>query len=78
LFRCRQLPWLCFSEPVLKSHEYKHFEVRQAARVMWFERLFVWTQLLERCVLLPLVFLAAITIDADAFKVSSVTLMKTK
>ena len=31
----KKLPWLCFSNPILKSHEYGQFEVREAAKVMW-------------------------------------------
>ncbi len=43
----KQLPWLCFSHPLLKTHEYDLFEVRNAARVMWFERVYVYAKLLE-------------------------------
>lgn len=34
----KQLPWLCIARPVLRSHEHSQFEVRDAARVMWFEK----------------------------------------
>ncbi|RZF44945.1 hypothetical protein LSTR_LSTR016898 [Laodelphax striatellus] len=38
----KQLPWLCIARPVLRSHEHNQFEVREAAKVMWFERLYVY------------------------------------
>lgn len=34
----KQLPWLCLARPVFRSHEHGQFEVRDAARVMWFEK----------------------------------------
>ena len=64
----KQLPWLCFSHPLLKSHEYDHFEVRQAARVMWFERIYVMATFIEKNLIYPLVFLSALSTDLDAFK----------
>lgn len=33
----KHLPWLCLAKPVLKGYEHAQFEVRKAARVMWFE-----------------------------------------
>lgn len=59
----KQLPWLCFAHPLLKSREYGQFEVRQAAKVMWFEKAFLWLQSLEKMVLLPMVILSALTLD---------------
>ncbi|XP_067098857.1 pecanex-like protein 1 isoform X2 [Osmerus mordax] len=53
----KQLPWYCFSHPLLKTKEYYQFEVRGAAHVMWFEKLQVWLQFLEKNVLYPLVIL---------------------
>jgi len=46
----KQLPWLCLSRPVFRSHEHGQFEVRDAAKVMWFEK--VSTQIYEcvRCI----------------------------
>lgn len=64
----KQLPWLCFSHPLLKSHEYDHFEVRQAARVMWFERIYVVATFLEKNIIYPMVFLSALSTDLEAFK----------
>jgi hypothetical protein len=34
----KQLPWLCLARPVFRSHEHSQFEVRDAAKVMWFEK----------------------------------------
>lgn len=34
----KQLPWLCIARPILRSHEHGQFEVRDAAKVMWFEK----------------------------------------
>jgi hypothetical protein len=34
----KQLPWLCLARPVFRSHEHSQFEVWDAARVMWFEK----------------------------------------
>nr|XP_057913037.1 pecanex-like protein 1 isoform X2 [Doryrhamphus excisus] len=53
----KQLPWHCFSHPLLKTKEYYQFEVRGAAHVMWFEKLHVWLLFVERNVLYPLVIL---------------------
>ncbi|XP_029114134.1 pecanex-like protein 1 isoform X2 [Scleropages formosus] len=53
----KQLPWYCFSHPLLKSKEYYQFEVRGAAHVMWFEKLHVWLLFAEKNVLYPLVVL---------------------
>ncbi|KAG5857857.1 hypothetical protein ANANG_G00023850 [Anguilla anguilla] len=53
----KQLPWYCFSHPLLKTKEYYQFEVRGAAHVMWFERLHVWLLFAEKNVLYPLVIL---------------------
>ncbi|MEQ2217510.1 Pecanex-like protein 1, partial [Xenoophorus captivus] len=53
----KQLPWYCFSHPLLKTKEYYQFEVRDAAYVMWFEKLHVWLLFVEKNVLYPLVIL---------------------
>ncbi|KAM9777295.1 pecanex-like protein 1 [Neosynchiropus ocellatus] len=53
----KQLPWFCFSQPLLKTKEYYQFEVRDAAHVMWFEKLHLWLLFLEKNVLYPLVVL---------------------
>ncbi|XP_076013464.1 pecanex-like protein 1 isoform X2 [Genypterus blacodes] len=53
----KQLPWYCFSHPLLKTKEYYQYEVRDAAHVMWFEKLHVWLLFVEKNVLYPLVIL---------------------
>ncbi|KAF7201261.1 pecanex-like protein 1 isoform X1 [Nothobranchius furzeri] len=53
----KQLPWYCFSHPLLKTKEYYQFEVRDAAHVMWFEKLHVWLLFVEKNILYPLVIL---------------------
>jgi len=64
----KQLPWLCFSQPLLKSHEYGQFEVSQAAKVMWFEMMYLWLQMVEKYVVYPLVFLGMVSVDIDLVK----------
>ena len=64
----KQTPWKCFAAPLLPSHEQQQFEVRAAARVMWWERLLLWAEVAERCVLYPLIFLSAVTQDRAVFK----------
>jgi hypothetical protein len=64
----KQLPWLCFSQPLLKSNEYGQFEVSQAAKVMWFEMVYLWLQMVEKYVVYPLVFLGMVSVDMDQFK----------
>ncbi|XP_071872854.1 pecanex isoform X2 [Bombus fervidus] len=57
----KQLPWLCLSRPVLRSHEYAQFEVREPVKIMWFEKAYVCLCFLERNILYPVVFLGALT-----------------
>uniref|UniRef100_A0A665VTL7 Pecanex-like protein n=1 Tax=Echeneis naucrates TaxID=173247 RepID=A0A665VTL7_ECHNA len=58
----KQLPWYCFSHPLLKTKEYYQFEVRDAAHVMWFEKLHVWLLFVEKNVLYPLVILNELSV----------------
>ncbi|XP_057368730.2 pecanex-like protein 1 [Daphnia carinata] len=60
----KQLPWLCFSRPLMRSAEHNQFEVHQPARLMWFERTYLWLTMLERYVLLPVLFLDVMTRDS--------------
>ncbi|XP_074844751.1 pecanex-like protein 2 isoform X1 [Carettochelys insculpta] len=62
-------PWLWISHPILKNKEYQQREVRDAAHLMWFERLYVWLQCFEKYILYPAIILNALTIDA--FSVSN-------
>lgn len=57
----KELPWLIASSPVLKSAEYDLFEARDAARVMWFERIYIWLCAIERNILYPLTFINCTT-----------------
>uniref|UniRef100_A0A1Y1JUR7 Pecanex-like protein n=2 Tax=Photinus pyralis TaxID=7054 RepID=A0A1Y1JUR7_PHOPY len=60
----KQLPWLCIARPILRAHEYGQYQVRGPAKVMWFERIYVYLCFLERNMLYPLIFLAALTEDS--------------
>ncbi|XP_028165971.1 protein pecanex-like isoform X2 [Ostrinia furnacalis] len=62
----KQQPWLCLAGPVLRQHEHAQFEVTEPARLMCFERIFVYLCFLERNVLYPGVVIAATTQDAPA------------
>ncbi|XP_038656426.1 pecanex-like protein 2 [Scyliorhinus canicula] len=64
-----QVPWFCFAHPLLKTKEYEQFEVRDAAQLMWFERLYVWLLCLEKYIIYPAVVLNGLT--NDAFSISS-------
>ncbi|XP_066467539.1 pecanex-like protein 2 [Tiliqua scincoides] len=57
-------PWLWISHPILKNKEYQERELRDAAHLMWFERLYVWLQCFEKYILYPAIILNALTIDA--------------
>uniref|UniRef100_A0A8C3TMX9 Pecanex-like protein n=1 Tax=Catharus ustulatus TaxID=91951 RepID=A0A8C3TMX9_CATUS len=57
----KQLPWHCFSHPLLKTKEYHQFEVRNAAHVMWFEKLHIWLLFIEKNVIYPLIVLNELT-----------------
>ncbi|XP_067321307.1 pecanex-like protein 2 isoform X1 [Anolis sagrei] len=61
-------PWMWISHPVLKNKEYCQREVRGAAHLMWFERLYVWLQCFEKYILYPAIILNALT--NDAFSIS--------
>lgn len=61
---CRkQLPWQCFASPILKSHEYNRFEVKEPAKNMWFEKMQAWMWFIEKNIVSPLFFLSIITND---------------
>lgn len=62
----KQLPWFCLSQPVLKPLEYSQYEVRGAAQVMWFEKLYASLQCVEKYLIYPAVVLNALTVDAHA------------
>lgn len=60
-----QQPWMCFARPACVSKEYSQFEVYEASKVMWFEKVSVWLCLIEKNVLYPVLFLCALTRDAE-------------
>ncbi|XP_038621911.1 pecanex-like protein 1 isoform X1 [Tachyglossus aculeatus] len=61
----KQLPWNCFSHPLLKTKEYYQFEVRNAAHVMWFEKLHAWLLFLEKNIIYPLIVLNELSSSAE-------------
>ncbi|KAM4619872.1 pecanex-like protein 3 [Polymixia lowei] len=62
----KQLPWFCLAHPVLRSREYSQFEVRDAAQLMWFEKLYAWLQCVEKYFIYPAVVLNSLTTEAQA------------
>ena len=61
----KQLPWLIISSPVLMAFEYHLYEWQKPSKIMWFEKMFVWIEIIERNVLYPVTFLSALTTHAD-------------
>ncbi|XP_076061039.1 pecanex isoform X2 [Oratosquilla oratoria] len=59
----KQLPWLCVAQPVCRTREYSQFEVYDAAKIMWFEKLYVWLCIIEKNIVYPILFLCALTKD---------------
>ncbi|XP_041981429.1 pecanex-like protein 1 isoform X2 [Aricia agestis] len=62
----KQQPWLCLAGPVLKQHEHAQFEVTEPAKLMYFEKIFVYLCFVERNVIYPGVVIAATTQAAPA------------
>eukprot|EP00079_Xenopus_tropicalis_P029210 XP_012824455.1 PREDICTED: pecanex-like protein 1 isoform X6 [Xenopus tropicalis] len=60
----KQLPWHCFSHPLLKTKEYYQFEVRNAAHLMWFEKAHIWLLFIEKNIIYPLIVLNELSIGA--------------
>uniref|UniRef100_A0A8C7ZFU8 Pecanex-like protein n=1 Tax=Oryzias sinensis TaxID=183150 RepID=A0A8C7ZFU8_9TELE len=60
----KQLPWFCLAHPVLRAKEYSQFEVRDAAQLMWFEKLYAWLQCVEKYLIYPAVVLNSLTTEA--------------
>ncbi|XP_016781772.1 pecanex-like protein 1 isoform X8 [Pan troglodytes] len=61
----KQLPWHCFSHPLLKTLEYNQYEVRNAATMMWFEKLHVWLLFVEKNIIYPLIVLNELSSSAE-------------
>lgn len=60
----KQLPWLLFSEPLIKQADYSLFEPTEATRVLFIEKLFVWIVFIEKNVLLPCTYLGTLSQSA--------------
>ncbi|XP_066152937.1 pecanex-like protein 1 isoform X2 [Euwallacea fornicatus] len=60
----KQLPWTCVARPILRSHEYHQYQTREPARIMWFEKIYVFLCFFERNILYPLVAVAVLTADS--------------
>lgn len=52
-----QNPWIIFKHPVLRTPEYKKFEVNSAAAVMWFDKFQFFMTILIKNLLLPIAFM---------------------
>ncbi|EDW30761.1 GL13332 [Drosophila persimilis] len=61
----KHMPWLCFARPLLRQREFGQFEVTNAPKIMWFEKLYVYLSVLERNVLFPLLAISSITADSQ-------------
>uniref|UniRef100_A0A8C4XDJ4 Pecanex-like protein n=1 Tax=Erpetoichthys calabaricus TaxID=27687 RepID=A0A8C4XDJ4_ERPCA len=59
-------PWFWISHPILKSKEYKQYEPKDNAQLMWFERLYVCLLFFEKYTIYPAVILSALTSDGFA------------
>jgi hypothetical protein len=57
----KQLPCLLVSHPILVPEEYSQFEVRDSAKLMWFEKIFVILTFFEKNILYPLLFISSMT-----------------
>ncbi|ESO87723.1 hypothetical protein LOTGIDRAFT_127487 [Lottia gigantea] len=62
----KEMPWLCCSHPILQSKERNYFEVKEPAKIMWFERLYLWLRFIERNCLYTVVCLCALTTSAPS------------
>ncbi|XP_018017369.2 pecanex-like protein 1 isoform X1 [Hyalella azteca] len=59
----KQQPWLCIAKPVCMQHEYGSYEVYDPARLMWFEKIYVWLCALEKNLIYPAILICAVTLD---------------
>lgn len=57
----KEMPWLCCSHPLLKSQERSMFEATGPAKIMWFEKLYIWMRFVERNGMYPVIVLCALT-----------------
>jgi len=61
----KHMPWLCFARPLLRQREFGQFEVLNAPKIMWFEKLYIYLSVLERNVLFPLLAISSLTADSQ-------------
>ncbi|XP_011232524.1 pecanex-like protein 1 isoform X8 [Ailuropoda melanoleuca] len=61
----KQLPCHFFAHPLLKTVEYNQYEVRNAATMMWFEKLHVWLLFVEKNIIYPLIVLNELSSSAE-------------
>ncbi|CAG9762516.1 unnamed protein product [Ceutorhynchus assimilis] len=71
----KQLPWMCISRPILRSHEYLQYQIRGAAKIMWFEQVYVYLCFFERNILYPLMVVSVVTEDAPKIAAKYGTLL---
>lgn len=60
----KQLPWMCIASPVLRSRELHQYQINGPAKIMWFERIYIYLCFVERNILYPLLFLSVLTEDS--------------
>lgn len=60
----KQLPWMCVASPVLRSRELLQYQIRGPAKIMWFEKIYIYLCFVERNILYPLLFLSVLTEDS--------------
>ncbi|XP_069463083.1 pecanex-like protein 2 isoform X2 [Ambystoma mexicanum] len=57
-------PWLCISHSILQGKEYRQRDVTDAAQIVWFEKLYICLESVEKYILYPAIILNELTIDA--------------
>ncbi|XP_063915633.1 pecanex-like protein 1 isoform X1 [Zophobas morio] len=60
----KQLPWMFIANPVLRSRELMQYQIRGPAKIMWFEKMYIYLCFVERNILYPLLFLSVLTEDS--------------
>lgn len=61
-----ETPWFCFSRPLFAAHERDMYEVKEAAKVMKYEKFAIALKFIERNFLCPALFLCTITKSAKS------------
>ncbi|CAH1237391.1 unnamed protein product [Diabrotica balteata] len=60
----KHLPWLCIARPIFRAQEHEQYQIKGPAKVMWFEKVYVYFSFLERNIVYPLLFLSVLTEDS--------------